>query len=52
MSDNRLVNTIRENARLDRIWMQLTTEQKRKVLEFAEGDLGLAEVALEDERDV
>lgn len=48
MSDNVLINHIHDEPRYDRIWQSLTVEQKRAVLEFAEGELTLAKVALED----
>lgn len=48
MSDNLLINHIHDEPKYDRIWRSLTASEKRQVLEFAEGDLGLAKVALED----
>jgi len=51
MSDNVLINHIHNEPRYDRIWQSLTVEQKRQVIEFAEGELALAKIALDDAKD-
>lgn len=48
MSDNQLINSIRENRRLNRLWNKLTVEQKRRVLEIAEGELWHIDEVIED----
>lgn len=38
MSENRLIDTIRQDRQLSKAWAKCTDEQKRRVLQDAEGD--------------
>lgn len=51
MSDNTLINLIREDKALNKIWDALTTDETRAILGFAEGDERLAALALEEAKE-